>query len=166
MRTTESISLDGRSIKQRVSIDFSFSDARSLLPQITGLHEISDRDGDAPELTLVPNGERSSVSIEQSPETPQFLYVPLLMPQKGRLMDRFEISRSDGRAAISLSYQQSLRVLALGLRYLILSALTELGNTNPSLNNADFETSSLVLLSFIGRSRSGRIALNGKTCRL
>lgn len=151
MRTAESISLEGRSIKQRVSMDFSFSDARSFLPQYSTQSQTDSEGGSAP--GIASNNEKVTISTEtrHTGTTPQFLYIPLLMPQKGKLMDRFEISRSDGSSAISLSYQQSLRVLALGLRFLILSALDELGNRTPDLNNSTFETASLVLLSFIGR---------------
>ena len=151
MRTAESISLEGRSIKQRVSMDFSFSDARGILPQYFEQHETASGESDDPEISS-PNGKTMiSTETRHISTTPQFLYIPLLMPQKGRLMDRFEISRSDGSSAISLSYQQSLRVLALGLRFLILSSLEELGIREPNLDNSTFETASLVLLSFIGR---------------
>ena len=163
MRTVELISLDGRNMRQAVSIDFSFVDIRKLLPNTSPPLQgslIGDGNSDpppnAPSTTAIPEDQK--MAADRKVEKPQFLYIPLLIPAKGQLMDRFEIKGSDGQPATSLSYQQSLRILSLGLRYLILSALTELSSTaltelgpTPNLNKPEFLTAELSLLGLISR---------------
>ena len=141
MRTVESISLASRNITQRVSIDFSFTDVRWLLPSAFG----------SP-------GDNSDSTEQRTAKIPQFLYIPLLIPRKGKLMDRLEITRSDGRFTSALSYEQSLRVLSLGLRYLIIAALIRpkkkphLDDPDaPVLNSAEFHMAELKLLMQIAR---------------
>jgi hypothetical protein len=144
MRTVEVISLDGRSIKQHVSLIFSFTDTRPFLFNST----------DTVEESVGGNGHRAEHTLDQ-PESgrqiPQLLYVPVLVPRKGDLIDQLEITRSDGRAAVSLSYEQSLRVISLGLRYLLVAALTEPGHEHPDFDNANFRKAELILLRLIAR---------------
>ena len=73
-------------------------------------------------------------------------------------MDRLEITRSDGRFTSALSYEQSLRVLSLGLRYLIMAALVRPKKKphlddpdNPVLNSTEYHMAELKLLMQIAR---------------
>jgi hypothetical protein len=205
-RTVETISLEGQSIKQHVSIDFSFSDVNDLLAaeserlsaeskklaanserlyaesqklaaeseklaaESERLSADSDRlptdferlsaeserlSAESKRLTaeserLYADSERLSAESERSPDRLS-LYVPILVPQKGELIDRLQIRRSDGSAAASLSYSQTLRVLSLGLHYLLVSGLAGPKTEAEAFNDPEFVKAELALLQIIAR---------------
>ena len=61
-------------------------------------------------------------------------------------MDGFKIAPGNGRSATSLSYGQSLRVLSLGLRYLLLSAVNTHGAVVIDPSEPNFQAGELLLL--------------------
>ncbi len=150
-RTVETISLEGQSIRQRVSIEFSFSDVNDLLSaeskrlstESEKISAESERPAEAEILSL-------SAQTESSPER-LALYVPILVPRKGELIDRLQISRSDGSAAASLSYSQTLRVLSLGLHYLLVSGLAQPSTRAEAFTDPEFVKAELALLQIIAR---------------
>jgi hypothetical protein len=192
MRTVETISLEGQSIKQRVSIEFSFSDVNDLLSseserlaaeserlstESERLSSESERlatesamlaaESDplpidcerlfaeserlsAESERLSAESERLSAESKRSPDRLS-LYVPILVPRKGELIDLLNISRSDGSAAASLSYSQTLRVLSLGLHYLLVSGLADANTGVEAFNNPEFVKAELALLQIIAR---------------
>jgi hypothetical protein len=198
-RTVETISLEGQSIKQHVSIDFSFSDVNGLLAaeserltteskklsaESERLYAESERlsaeserlSAESQRLSAESNGqpadcerlaaeserlsaeskrlsadsERLSAESERSPDRLS-LYVPILVPRKGELIDRLQIRRSDGSAAASLSYSQTLRVLSLGLHYLLISGLAAPDTKARAFNDPEFVKAELALLQIIAR---------------
>jgi hypothetical protein len=50
------------------------------------------------------------------------LYVPVLQPIKGELVDRFSLTDSSGGGLADLSYEETMRLAAVGLRVLLLDA--------------------------------------------
>lgn len=129
MRTVETISLEGHSIKQRVSVEFSFSDRRTII--------------DAEVERLAAKNQLLAERLS--------LYVPILVPAKGELIDRLQVKRSDGSWASGLSYGQGLRVLSLGLRYLLVTALENHAKDARSFDNPEFLRAELALLQVIAQ---------------
>ena len=67
------------------------------------------------------------VSVEFSlppiPATPPAVYVPLLMPLKGQLLDNFRLTDASGTSLPDLSFEDTTRLAAAGLHLLLTSAL-------------------------------------------
>ncbi len=197
MRTIESISLDGRCIKQRVTQEFTFGDALAFLRESalnqrqvlapnpkkaiaavgladTGIPREQAEEGPTAvsasharvievEVEFDESGEppvsADSSDIDRIRTAPPLFYVPILVPAKGDLVDQLEIQRSDGSAAHSVSHTQTLRLVALGLRFLLLAALAEPGTNAAAFDDKDFREHELVLLRLI--SRRGPLGRSG-----
>lgn len=156
MRIIESISLVGRSIKQQVKLEFTFSDVRSFLTSSLSnkAAEISEGDGavvlERPHLATPGNVRTAEITarsntlkrledgLEHDREVPELIYVPVLVPLKGELIDYLQIYRSNGTVAASLSHTQSLRLLSLGLRYLLVAALVNPKNYVDLIKDSEF----------------------------
>ena len=182
MRTIESISLDGRCIKQRVTQEFTFGDALAFLrassvQQRTAAEDSRDVvEADGREAMTVqgkqavtqlpaatharaiesaeggePDPGRDPAQVDRDRTAPPLFYVPILVPAKGDLIDQLEIQRSDGSAAHSVSHTQTLRIVALGLRFLLLAALAEPGSDALAFDDREFREHELVLLRLISR---------------
>jgi hypothetical protein len=80
-RVVETIDLDGRCMRQRVTVEFSLPDG------IVGDHE---------------------------------LYLPVVHPPKGDLIDNFNLSDASDESLTNLSYEETTRLAALGLRSLLI----------------------------------------------
>jgi hypothetical protein len=155
-----------------VTQEFSFSDARAFLA--TALDDLAPHPAEsriANSVTAVVRteplvtdlGERlPAVSKGEGTRTPPpDLYVPILMPAKGDLIDRLEIFRSDGSAAHAVSHTQTLRLLSLGLRFLLLAALADPGTEAPVFDDKEFRKAELSLLRLV--ARRGPLQRSGDT---
>jgi hypothetical protein len=104
-RTVETISLDGRRIKQRVSVEYSLPDFERVLPGGTDLHNGEEGQATRPDISA--------------------LYVPILRPLKGELLDNFALSSASGSTLTDLSYEETLRLLSVALHALLLACFDE-----------------------------------------
>jgi len=114
-RTVETISLEGRMIRQRVAIEYS-------LPK---------------------------------PGTPA-VYLPILRPLKGELVDNFSLFDSDGSSLADLTYEETVEIVSVALRLLIQAYLRERGaRFGRQANNA--ETALLEIVSRRGKVDAAKV---------
>lgn len=66
--------------------------------------------------------ERVDIEFELSASalTARCLYLPVLMPNKGELLDNFHLYDASGKSLANLSYEETSRLAAVGLWYLLL----------------------------------------------
>jgi hypothetical protein len=62
---------------------------------------------------------KKAPSTDQQPDHPHTLLVPVVLAEKGQLLDGFEILDSDGREVPTLSYNKTRGLLALAIQELI-----------------------------------------------
>ncbi len=125
-RTRETISLDGRRIKQRVSVELSPPDWESLLP--------------TNDVAPPTSGQRSQPDIS-------VIYVPILRPRKGELVDNFSLSSASGEILTDLSYDETLKLLLVALDGLLLACFDDEGPHNLPQEAAYAESLLLVIVS-------------------
>jgi hypothetical protein len=93
-------------------------------------------------------------SLPASALSAKFLYLPVLMPLKGELLDNFRLYDASGTSLADLSYEEATRLAAVGLRYL-LSADARPENEDRSDVNQALAVDEIVLLGPV--ARRGRI---------
>jgi hypothetical protein len=112
-RTSESVSLQGLVIEQQVSIEFAFS----------------------PETVTV--GAPPAQPETATPQGLDELYVPVLLPRKNESTDNLVIRDSQDQAISTLCYEETVNLISLALRFLILSCTGRPGGTRRTRPNAD-----------------------------
>jgi hypothetical protein len=66
-------------------------------------------------------------------------YLPLLAPMKGQLVDNFRLTDAAGKSLVDLSFDETTKLAAAGLRLLLLQAL-DLGCADPECAEADADS--------------------------
>lgn len=78
------------------------------------------------------------------------LYIPVLQPSKGELIDHFHIRDGSDTFLVDLTYAETIRLAAAGLRLLVLQAAEHEGRP-PSVLSDDVRAGELALLDLIAR---------------
>ncbi|WP_346050336.1 hypothetical protein [Actinomadura chokoriensis] len=115
-RTVESISLQGRVIGQRVTMEF----------QLPPVHQATSREesGSSRSETASPSGE---------------IYVPIMMVRKPELIDNLSITDAQGQTVTRLSFEETARLIAVTLRFLVLSCGVSLSGSSTARRPAQPE---------------------------
>lgn len=73
----------------------------------------------------------------------KYLYVPVLMPLKGELLDNFRLYDESGKSLANLSYDETTRLAAAGIRYLLV--------TDETADNSAIAIDEMILLGPVTR---------------
>ena len=109
---------------------------------------------------FVERGLRQQVSVEFSVPASaldaKYLYLPVLMPIKGELLDNFRLYDASGTSVANLSYEETTRLAAVGLTYLL--SASESANGDEAGQARAAAVDQLVLLGPV--ARRGRIDIS------
>jgi hypothetical protein len=105
-RTTETIRLDGTAIRQHVRLELVTSEMQGL--RAKQRHSAAANE---------PSGS------ESSNDEPMTIYIPIIRPLKGELVDELSIADSTGAGVSYLSYEETIQLCSAVLRLLVDHAL-------------------------------------------
>jgi hypothetical protein len=109
-RITETYEPARRTLRQRVAIELQFP-RRLIDPRPS--RQVSQNSAPV---------EQGATAEASAAEVRDYFFIPVLIPQKGELLDSLTVYEEDGRSALRLSYQESLVLAAKTLRLLLASA--------------------------------------------
>jgi hypothetical protein len=111
-------------LQTHIKPDMQRLDTRGVLTFIDLLaNPASYRVRVAESVDFVERGLRQRVGVEfnipASALDAKYLYLPVLMPIKGELLDNFRLYDASGKSVANLSYEETTRLAAVGLTYLL-----------------------------------------------
>jgi hypothetical protein len=110
IRVSETIDFAGYEIRQQVAVEFDLHQA------------VEEVDGTQTRPNKRPAAD-DDAAIRDDPKPPvtsfAYLYLPVLQPLKGELVDNFHLSDTAGNSLANLSYDETTKLAAAGLRLLL-----------------------------------------------
>jgi hypothetical protein len=129
-RVVETIDFEARIIRQSVSVEFLTPDIARIEPPRTALGKAEA------------GGPAVSVGLRD-----KFLYIPILQPFKGELVDNFQLRDAGGTSVVDLTNEETIRLAAAGLRFLVREAVRSAGG----MLDDNIDAQEFLLLSLIAR---------------